>query len=104
MSVASPAQAVAAPRGRDHIVDTLIAERAPKLSATPVWPLLRPVLYAILDYAKARRMADAIAPLPGPQALEYVARLLDLKVDAVGLENVPPKGRLVVICNHPTGI
>lgn len=104
MSVASPAQALAAPRGRDHIVDTLIAERAPKLSTTPVWPLLRPLLYAILDYAKARRMADAIAPMPGPQALEYVAQLLQLKVEAVGLENVPPAGRLIVVCNHPTGI
>ena len=31
-----------------HIVDELIAERAPGLSGSAVWPLLRPALYALL--------------------------------------------------------
>jgi putative hemolysin len=103
MSVAE-APAVSAPRGRDHIVDVLIAERAPKLSASPAWPLVRPLLYAVLDYAKARRMADAIAPLSGRAALEHVSKLLSVKVTAAGLERIPRQGRLVVVCNHPTGI
>jgi putative hemolysin len=89
---------------RDHIVDVLIAERAPRLAASPAWPILRPLLYAMLDYRKARRMADAIAPLSGPEALEFVSRLLRVRVEARGLERVPPAGRLIVICNHPTGI
>lgn len=88
----------------DHIVDTLIAERAPKLSGGVAWPLLRPLLYRLLDYRKARSMADAIAPMGGREALDYVSRLLDVKVSVRGLDRVPRTGRLVLICNHPTGI
>jgi putative hemolysin len=49
-------------------------------------------------------MADAIAPLPGRAALDHISGLLALKVAATGLERAPRAGRLVVICNHPTGI
>lgn len=87
-----------------HIVDVLIAERAPKLSSSRLWPLARPLLYWLLDYRQARRLADRIAPMPGRAALEHVSRLLALKIDAQGLERVPRQGRLVVVCNHPTGI
>jgi putative hemolysin len=105
MTVASSAQALPARRDpRSHIIDVLIAERAPKLSSSPAWPLLRPLIYSLLDYGKARRMADAIAPLPGRAALDYVSDLLSVKVAVHGLERVPRQGRLVVICNHPTGI
>jgi len=91
-------------RREPHIIDVLIAERAPKLSASPAWPLVRPLLYALLDYRKARRMADTIAPLPGRTALEHVSDLLALEVRARGMERVPSTGRLIVVCNHPTGI
>ena len=86
------------------MVDHLIAERAPKLAASLAWPLVRPLLYGLLDYAKARRMADAIAPLPGRAALEHVSGLLGVDVSARGLEHIPREGRLLVVCNHPTGI
>jgi putative hemolysin len=88
----------------DHIIDVLIEERAPKLSSSPAWPLIRPPLYALLNYGKARRMADAIAELPGRRALDYVSRMLSVKLDVAGLEHVPKSGRLIVVCNHPTGI
>ena len=104
MTFASPAQTLSLARSRDHIVDVLIAERAPNLAASSAWPLLRPLLYSFLDYGKARRMADAIAPLPGHAALDYVSGLLSVKVTASGLDHLPPTGRLIVICNHPTGI
>jgi putative hemolysin len=104
MTVVSPAHAIARPQAAQHIIDVLIAERAPKLAATPVWPLLRPLLYRILDYAKAVRMADAIGPMAGGPALEHVSALLNLKVTAVGLEHIPAKGRAIAVCNHPTGI
>src|SRR5215510_11915095 len=39
-----------------HIVDVLIEERAPHLSNGPLWPVLRPILYAVLNYDKARAM------------------------------------------------
>ena len=104
MTLASPAQPLARRQAEPHIVDVLIAERAPKLAASRAWPLAQPLLYALLDYRKARRMADAIAPLAGQAALDYVADLLALKVETRGLDRIPRTGRLVVICNHPTGI
>jgi putative hemolysin len=89
---------------RNHIVDRLIAERAPKLASNPAWPVLRTALYAILDYGKARRMADAIAPMGGRAAIDHLSDLLSVRVTARGLDRVPRSGRLVVVCNHPTGI
>ena len=89
---------------RPHIIDVLIAERAPKLTGSLAWPAVKPVLYGMLDYGKARAMADAVAPLPGADALSYVSRLLDLKTTALLLDRVPKSGRCVVVCNHPTGI
>lgn len=104
MTLAAPAQTFDPARRRDHIVDRLIAERAPRLAASSVWPLLRPLLYSVLDYGKARRMADAIAPLPGRAAIDHVSKLLSVRVTATGLERIPREGRLIVVCNHPTGI
>lgn len=104
MTAASIAQPSDRRRGRDHIVDVLIAERAPRLSSSPLWPALRPLLYALLDYGKARRLAEAIAPLPGRAALEHVSRLLDVRIEVRGLERVPRSGRLIAIANHPTGM
>lgn len=87
-----------------HIVDVLIAERAPRLTASAAWPLVRPALYGLLDYAKARRMADAIGPMGGRQALDYVSDLLELTVRTAHLDRLPASGRCLVVCNHPTGI
>ncbi|HEY9218751.1 MAG TPA: 1-acyl-sn-glycerol-3-phosphate acyltransferase [Phenylobacterium sp.] len=98
------AYTTAKPGRRTHIIDVLIEERSPKLSSSPVWPLIRPPLYSILDYAKARRMADHIAPLPGKAALDHISELLALKVSAHGLERIPASGRVILIANHPTGI
>ncbi|MEN5228577.1 1-acyl-sn-glycerol-3-phosphate acyltransferase [Brevundimonas naejangsanensis] len=87
-----------------HIVDVLIAERAPRLTGSAAWPLVRPALYGLLDYAKARRMADAIGPMGGRQALDYVSDLLELTVRTAHLDRLPVSGRCLVVCNHPTGI
>jgi putative hemolysin len=104
MTVASPAHTLKASRRRAHIIDVLIEERAPKLAASAAWPLLRPLLYSVLDYHKAVRMVDAIAGMPGVAALDYVSRQLQLQVTVHGLDRAPATGRAVVICNHPTGI
>ena len=88
----------------EHIVDTLIRERAPRLSGSPTWPVLRPALYAMLGYRQARLLAEAIADLSGTQALDFISDWLALKVTARGLERVPAQGRLIVIVNHPTGL
>lgn len=91
-------------RRRPHIVDVLIAERAPRLTASPFWPVLRPGLYGVLGYGAAVRMADAIQPLSGAETLDYVSTLLRLKVTTTNLDRLPATGRCVVVCNHPTGI
>ena len=67
-----------------HIVDTLIAERGQKLVNSPHWPLIKPVLYKILRYREAVRMADELGPLPGPAAMEYCSGLLSLDLQISG--------------------
>jgi len=96
-----PSQSPTNPR---PIVDVLIEERAPRLARSWAWPLIRPPLYAALHYRRARTLADAIAPMSGQEAMAHVSKLLDLKIEARGLEHVPTEGRLVVVANHPTGI
>ncbi len=87
-----------------HICDVLIAERAPRLTGSAGWPMIRPFLYALLGYRKARAMADAVVPMGGAEALDYVSRLLALDVRALNADRIPETGRCVVISNHPTGI
>lgn len=87
-----------------HIVDVLIEERAPKLSAGAAWPVLRPLLYTVLNYDKAVRMADTIAPMSGRDALESISNLLSVKLDVSGLERMPKDGAFIILANHPTGI
>jgi putative hemolysin len=98
----SPARTAVAPA--KHIVDVLIEERAPKLSASWMWPLLRPLLYTVLNYDKAVRMADTIAPMGGHEALESISSLLRVKLDVTGLERLPIDGAFLILSNHPTGI
>jgi putative hemolysin len=87
-----------------HIVDQLIAERGNKIVNSRHWPLIKPFLYQILRYKAAVRMADALAPLPGPAAMDYCSNLLSLDLRTSGLENIPATGACIIAANHPTGI
>ena len=87
-----------------HICDVLIAERAPRLTQSAAWPIVRPFLYRLLNYRQAVHMADAVRPLSGAEALEYMSDLLDLKVSVMNGDRIPASGRCVVVANHPTGI
>jgi len=98
MSAASPALR------EPHICDVLIAERAPRLTGSFAWPVVRPVLYKLLNYGAARRMADAVKPLSGAEALDYMSDLLDLKVSVMNPDRIPATGRCLIVANHPTGI
>ena len=89
---------------RPHIVDELIAERAPRLTRSAFWPVARPPLYGLLHYGQARRMADAVVDLSGRGALEHVSALLSLRTTVEGIENLPADGRCIIVSNHPTGI
>lgn len=87
-----------------HICDVLIAERAPRLTRSAFWPVVRPALYKLLNYRQAVRMADAVKPLSGAEALDYMSDLLDLKVSVMNPERIPATGRCIIVANHPTGI
>lgn len=99
----APSADLSAPDG-PHICDVLIAERAPRLTRSAAWPLLRPFLYRLLNYRQAVRMADAVRPLSGAEALDYMSDLLDLKVSVMNGDRIPASGRCIVVANHPTGI
>ncbi|MBL8538345.1 MAG: 1-acyl-sn-glycerol-3-phosphate acyltransferase [Hyphomonadaceae bacterium] len=87
-----------------HIVDVLIEERAPRLSSGPLWPIVRPPLFTLLNYNKAVRMADMIAPMGGREALESISQLLSVKIEVSGIERLPREGAFLILANHPTGI
>jgi hypothetical protein len=88
-----------------HIVDLLIEDRAERLSRMPaLWHTLKPLIYPLLGYRQALRMADQIAPLSGLEALGYLSDTLALDVHCTGLEHVPRRGLAVVTPNHPSGI
>ena len=87
-----------------HICDVLIAERAPRLTRSAIWPLARPFLYKLLNYRHAVRMADAVRSLSGAEALDYMSDLLDLKVAVMNPDRIPATGRCIIVANHPTGI
>lgn len=91
-------------RPEPHICDVLIAERAPRLTRSVFWPVVRPVLYRLLNYRQAVRMADAVQTLSGGEAFDYMSDLLDLKVAVLNPERIPATGRCIIVANHPTGI
>ena len=87
-----------------HIVDELIEERAVKLMRSPLWPLYKTILYPVLLYGPAVKMADAIADLDGHGVFSYVSDLLNIDLTVTGLQHVPEKGRVLIASTHPTGI
>jgi len=93
-----------ASHGQQHIVDQLIAERGETLASSWAWPLLKPLLYRILHYHDAVRMADEIASLSGFEAMAYVSDLLKLDLKITGADRIPRDGAFILAANHPTGI
>ncbi|MBP0437641.1 1-acyl-sn-glycerol-3-phosphate acyltransferase [Tianweitania sediminis] len=87
-----------------HIVDQLIDERTTNLSRHPLWPVAKPVLFRLMHYHQAVRMADRIAPMPGWDALEFISQFLQLDLTVRGLENIPASGGFILAPSHPTGI
>lgn len=87
-----------------HIVDVLIEERCPRLRASPAWPLARPLLYSILGYGKARKMADELIQLSGRESFDRLSRQLAFDISINRLDRLPEKGRCIIAANHPTGL
>lgn len=106
---AAPASALSAflpkeERRDAHIVDVLIEERCPHLRASAAWPVARPLLYTLLGYGKARRMADELAPLTGRESFDRLSQQLAFNISADGMDRLPETGRCIVAANHPTGL
>ncbi|MEL6829503.1 MAG: 1-acyl-sn-glycerol-3-phosphate acyltransferase [Pseudomonadota bacterium] len=95
-------ESVAAPE--NHIVDTLIEERCPSFVSHWTWPMVRPILYTMLGYSRARRTADYLQTLRGQDAFDHLAQVLRIDLDLQNIERMPKTGRLVVAANHPTGL
>lgn len=88
-----------------HIVEELIAERAPKLMARPrLFRAIRPALYRMLAYDAAVFLADSIRSLTGHEAFQRVSRHINPRTAVVGLSNLPRTGACIIIANHPTGL
>lgn len=88
-----------------HIVEELIAERAPKLMARPrLFRAIRPLLYRMLAYDAAVFLADAIKPMNGRDAFGMVSRHINPRTSVTGLDNIPATGPCLIIANHPTGL
>jgi len=88
-----------------HIVEELIAERAPKLMSRPrLFKLVKPALYRMLAYDAAVFLADTIKPLSGHDAFQRVTRHINPRTAVVGLSNLPRNGACIIIANHPTGL
>ncbi len=96
--------ASSAPPSGKHIVDELIEERCPKLRDHAAWPAVRPALYQLLGYRRARHMADRIIQMTGRESFEYLVQELAVQLTIEGLEHLPPKGRVIIAANHPTGL
>ncbi|HTO31365.1 MAG TPA: 1-acyl-sn-glycerol-3-phosphate acyltransferase [Pararhizobium sp.] len=87
-----------------HIVDTLIAERGQRIVKHPLWPVMRPFLYTLLNYRKAIEFADGVANLPGFQAFQYLSETLALDIRVRHGDRIPRSGGFLMVSNHPTGI
>ena len=88
-----------------HIVEELIAERAPRLISRPrLFKFVRPMLYRMLAYDAAVFLADTIEPLTGHEAFSRVSNHISPRTAVTGLHQLPTTGGCIVIANHPTGL
>lgn len=88
-----------------HIVEELIAERAPRLIAKPrLFKAIRPILYRMLAYDTAVSLANTVRPLSGYDAFSKVSETFSPRTSVDGFSNIPETGGCVIIANHPTGL
>jgi putative hemolysin len=62
------------------------------------------VLYPLLNYREAVRVADEMAVRDGLDAMRFLSEWLQLDLQVEQRERVPLSGPALVVSNHPTGI
>lgn len=87
-----------------HIIDTLIRERCPSLERHWTWPLTRPILYSMLGYKMAVKVADQMQGMNGAESFDLLCEILELDLEFKGAERLPKTGMVIVASNHPTGL
>jgi len=87
------------------IIDTLICERAPWLSADnrPIRFIDRALKFA-LGYDKTLSLAHTLSPMSGADILKRTSADIAQDVRVEGLHNIPRSGAALIVANHPTGI
>ena len=87
-----------------HIIDTLIRERCPSLETHWTWPITRPILYSMLGYRMAVKVADQMQGMNGAESFDLLCEILELNLEFKGSERLPKTGMVIVASNHPTGL
>jgi len=87
------------------IIDTLICERAPWLSADnrPIRCIDRALKFA-LGYDKTLSLVHTLSPMSGADILKRTSADIAQDVRVEGLHNIPRSGAALIVANHPTGI
>lgn len=87
------------------LVEALIAERAPRLKARKgLWAVLEHTIFPLLGYRRAIELVEAVSHMSADECFAWGDDLLQLTVDARGLDHVPATGPVLIIANHPGGI
>ncbi|MCB1885884.1 MAG: 1-acyl-sn-glycerol-3-phosphate acyltransferase [Geminicoccaceae bacterium] len=92
------------PEPEPRVIDRLIEERAGGLFEGRLGPPFRRVMYALLGYDEAVRLAGQVGRLSGWGVLAKCSEHLSLAVEVEGAEHLPRTGGFVLVANHPTGI
>lgn len=88
-----------------HIVEQLIRERAPKLTARPrLFRAIKPLLYRMLAYDAAVFLADNVRAKSGHDSFTMVTDHIAPRTAVKGMANLPASGKCLIIANHPTGL
>lgn len=95
---AAPASGVGA-----RAVDAVLAARLGPFTRHRAWPLLRPLLHAVIDRRGAAALTEEIHDLDAEAIFAHMVEKLRLHLSVDGLADLPRAGAALAVTNHPTG-